>query len=192
MYTKEEAISRKRARDNAAYAKKIGRPVGNAGKPANTPDVLWSKVDKRNDNECWNWLGYKNEQGYGRVMINDYSYYAHRVIYNLAYPNVITLNAPKSSDDMGFLLHTCDNPSCCNPNHLFVGTHLDNMRDKVAKGRSPDFGGDKGPRCKLSMSQAKEIRELRKSGISAKELAIKFNISLASIKTLLRGKSYRE
>jgi len=93
---------------------------------------------------------------------------------------------------MGFLLHTCDNPSCCTPKHLFVGTHLDNMRDKVAKGRSPNFSGDKGPRCKLSMSQAKEIRELRKSGISAKELAIKFNISLASIKTLLRGKSYRE
>lgn len=191
-YTKEEAIARKREADKRYYEKKIGKKAGAAGRPANTSDVLWSKVDKRSDNECWNWLGYKKEDGYGRTWINDVGYYAHRVIYNLVHPNVITLNAPKSSSDMGFLLHTCDNPSCCNPKHLFVGTHLDNMRDKMAKGRSPDFGGDKGPRCKLSMSQAKEIRELRKSGISAKELAVKFNISLSSIKTLLRGKSYKE
>ena len=64
------------------------------------------------------------------------------------------------------------------------------MADKVAKNRSPDFSGGKGPRCKLSMSQAQEIRELRKQGISAKELAKRYEISLPSIKTLLAGKSY--
>jgi len=192
MYTKEEAILRKRARDNAAYARKVGRPVGNAGRPANTPDTLWSKVDKRNEDECWEWKGYKNKEGYGRAWINDKGYYAHRVIYSLAYPNTISLNAPKSTDDTGFLLHTCDNPSCCNPKHLFIGSHWDNMADKVAKGRSADFTQDKGPRCKLSMSQAREARELRKNGMSARDLALKFEISLASMKTLLRGDSYKE
>ncbi len=192
MYTKEEAIQRKRARDNAAYAAKIGRVPGNAGRPANTPDVLWSKVDKRGENECWEWLGYKNSQGYGRTWINDVGYYAHRVIYNLAYPNTIELNAPKSCSDSGFLLHTCDNPSCCNPKHLFVGSHADNMADKVNKGRSPDFSGGKGPRCKLSMSQAREARRLRKEGASVKSLAEMFGLSLPSMKTLLRGESYRE
>jgi len=192
MYTKEEAIARKRARDNAAYARKVGRAVGNPGRPANTPEVLWSKVDKRSEDECWEWLGYKNNEKYGRVMINDRSYYAHRVIYNLAYPNTITLNAPKSTDDYGFLLHTCDNPSCCNPKHLFVGTHLDNMKDKVAKGRSADFSKDKGPRCKLSMSQAREARALRKDGMSIPQLMARFNLSRASMKTLLRGDSYKE
>jgi len=192
MYTKEEAIERKRARDRAAYAAKIGRIPGNSGRPANTPDVLWSKVDKRGEDECWEWLGYKNHQGYGRTWINDVGYYAHRVIYNLAYPNTISLNAPKSSSNSGFLLHTCDNPSCCNPKHLFVGTHADNMADKVAKGRQNKFPTDSGPRCKLSMDQAREARQLRKEGASVKSLAEKFGLSLPSMKTLLRGDSYKE
>ena len=190
MYTKEEAIARKRARDNERYRRLVGREVGNAGRPANTPDVLWSKVDKKGEDDCWMWLGYKNKEGYGRTWIDDRGYYAHRVIFDLAYPNTITLNAPESTADNGFLLHTCDNPSCCNPKHLFVGTHADNMADKIAKGRSPDFSGGKGPRCKLSMSQAQEIRELRKQGVSARELAKRYEISLPSIKTLLAGKSY--
>jgi hypothetical protein len=192
MYSKEEAIQRKRDRDNAAYRKKVGRPVGSAGRPANTPEVLWSKVDKKGEDDCWNWMGYKTSEGYGRTWINEHGYYAHRVIFDLAYPNTITLNAPSSTADSGFLLHTCDNPSCCNPKHLFVGTHADNMADKVAKGRSPDFSGDKGPRAKLSMTQAREARELRKNGASVKDLAKQFGLSLPSMKTLLSGKSYKE
>jgi hypothetical protein len=190
MYTKEEAIERKRARDREAYKRKVGREVGNGGRPANTPEVLWSKVDKKGEDECWNWTGYKNEQGYGRTWINDVGYYAHRVIYALEYPNQITLSAPENTSQSGFLLHTCDNPSCCNPKHLFVGTHADNMADKAAKGRSPDFSGDKGPRAKLTMAQAQEIRNLRSHGASMKELAKQYGISLSSIKTLLIGKSY--
>ena len=182
----------KRLKDNEAYAKRIGRKVGEPGKPANTPEVLWSKVDKRSENECWNWKGFKNHDGYGRTWINDKGYYAHRVIYSLVYPNTITLNAPLSQDDSGFLLHTCDNPSCCNPKHLWVGTHADNMADKVAKGRSPDFSGGKGPRCKLTMDQAKEARLLRKTGMTIPQLMEKFKLSRASMKTLLRGDSYKE
>jgi hypothetical protein len=192
MFSKEEAIQRKRDRDNAAYRAKVGRIVINAGRPANTPEVLWSKVDKKGEDDCWNWLGYKNKQGYGRTWINDRGFYAHRVIFNLVFPNTITLNAPKSTNDFGFILHICDNPSCCNPKHLFVGTHADNMADKVAKGRSPDFSGDKGPRAKLSMTQAREARQLRKEGVSARELALRFGLSLPCMKTLLAGKSYKE
>ena len=182
----------KQLADKKYYAKKVGRKVGEPGRPANTPEVLWSKVDKRSEDECWNWKGYKNNEGYGRTWINDKGYYAHRVIYSLAYPNSINLNAPLSTDETGFLLHTCDNPSCCNPKHLWVGTHADNMADKVKKGRNADFSGGKGPRCKLTMEQAMQIRKLRKDGISAKELAKQFNISLSSIKSLLANKSYIE
>jgi hypothetical protein len=172
--------------------KKLGIKANNSGRLANTPETLWSKVDKKNDEECWEWKGFKNHDGYGRTWINNKGYYAHRVIYSLAYPNTINLNAPTSQNETGFLLHTCDNPSCCNPKHLWIGTHKDNMEDKAKKGRCPDFSGDKGPRCKLSMLQAREARLLRKNGMSARELAIKFEISLASIKTLLRGDSYKE
>ena len=182
----------KQLADKKYYAKKVGREVGEPGRPANTPEVLWSKVDKRGENECWEWKGYKNDDGYGRTWINDKGYYAHRVIYSIVYPNSINLNAPSSTDETGFLLHICDNPSCCNPKHLWVGSHWDNMADKVKKGRSADFSGDKGPRCKLTMEQAMQIRKLRKSGISAKELAKQFEISLSSMKSLLANKSYIE
>ena len=66
------------------------------------------------------------------------------------------------------------------------------MADKAAKGRSPDFSGDKGPRCKLTMEQAREARLLRKTGMTIPQLMKKFNLSRASMKTLLRGDSYKE
>lgn len=164
-----------------------------AGRPANTPEVLWSKVDRRGEDECWPWKGFKNDQGYGRTWIGDKGYYAHRVIFNLVNPGVISLQAPKvGSTDGGFLLHSCDNPVCCNPKHLFVGTHGDNMKDKAEKGRCPDFSGDKGPRCKLTMDQARAARALRTTGKSVRELAVMFDISLPSMKTLLANRSYRE
>jgi HNH endonuclease len=192
MKTAEQKAKNAEYQRNYYNRKKLGLKSNNPGRLANTADVLWSKVDKRGEDECWEWKGFKNPDGYGRTWINDYGYYAHRVIYNLANPGVINLNAPKSTDDHGFLLHTCDNPSCCNPKHLFVGTHTDNMRDKVAKGRSPDFSGGKGPRCKLTIEQAREARALRKDGMTIPQLMARFNLSRASMKTLLRGDSYKE
>jgi hypothetical protein len=188
---KEEQLRQQRERYRIRKEKRANnQKINNAGRPANTPEVLWSKIDVKTEDECWNWKGYKNEDGYGRTWINDCGYYAHRVIYDLVYPNIITLSAPKNTDETGFILHTCDNPSCCNPKHLWVGNCSENIADKVKKGRSADFSGDKGPNCKLSMAQAQEIRQKRKDGISAKELANQYGVSLSSVKTLLAGKSY--
>ena len=189
MYDKETKLAKQRY---WYERRKLGLGSPNPGRPANTPNVLWSKVDVKGEDECWPWKGFINHDGYGRTWIDGYGYYAHRVIFDLANPNTITRSAPKSTDEFGFVLHTCDNPICCNPKHLWAGTHKDNMDDKVKKGRSPDFSGDKGPRCKLTMEQAKEARELRKNGASVRDLAEQFGLSLPSMKTLLRGQSYKE
>ncbi len=162
----------------------------NPGKPANTPEVLWSKVDKRGPDECWPWIGFRNKQGYGRTWINDRGYYAHRVIYSLVHPGEIELAAPKSSDTKGFVLHSCDNPCCCNPKHLFVGTHQDNMADKVKKERSPDFQGEKGPRAKLTAAQVEEIKWIASKGLAASESAKLYGVHKSTIKAALAGRHY--
>lgn len=96
------------------------------------PDVVLSNFYKKiikADNGCWNWTGYKNEQGYGSfctVLYNETL--AHRVSYNLH--NKFKL--PKSL----CVLHKCDNPSCVNPDHLFIGDRDLNNKDRAKKGRT--------------------------------------------------------
>lgn len=88
---------------------------------------LPGKIDKHGPNGCWVWSGYRCDKGYGRVTFARHAWvYAHRLMWVLAHGLV---------PDGLFVLHRCDNPACCNPEHLFVGTHADNMRDMHAKGR---------------------------------------------------------
>ncbi len=83
---------------------------------------FWKYVDKRGENECWNWKGLKYPSGYGRMR----DLYVHRISYEL---NVAQI--PKGLD----VCHSCDNTSCVNPKHLWVGTVADNMHDRDIKGR---------------------------------------------------------
>lgn len=193
MKTEEELI-KQRARCKDWYLrKKAGNFVPKpAGRPANTPEVLWSKVNKRGPDECWPWTGFVNHNGYGRTWINDRGYYAHRVIYDLANPNEITREQTEQQRYAKLVLHKCDNPVCCNPAHLYVGSHDQNMKDKVERNRSPKFSGGRAPRCKLTMDQAREARKLFAEGISKKMIAEKFNVRAAIINLLVQGKTYRE
>ena len=84
---------------------------------------FWEKIDK--NGKCWEWLGWK-VKGYGRIKVNNIKTLAHRVSWNLHYGDI-----PKGL----YVLHKCDNPPCVNPKHLWLGTQLDNMRDRDKKGR---------------------------------------------------------
>lgn len=80
------------------------------------------------DNGCVEWVGSKNKKGYGLFNYNSKYEYAHRFSYRKA-------NGLTKIPDKMYVCHSCDNPSCINPDHLWLGTHADNMKDCVKKGR---------------------------------------------------------
>jgi len=109
---------------------------------------FWSKVEvTQNTCRCWEWRGRRNEWGYGEFKLNGASTYAHRVAVQMA-------GVPLQPGEV--VMHTCDNPACCNPTHLVVGDHAMNVADRVAKRRSAK--GAKNGRSKLTEQQVLAIR----------------------------------
>lgn len=144
-----------------------------------------SKIDKRGDDECWPWTagtkGSDATNSYGIIRIGGRAgaaYIATRVMWRLVY----------GSDPIGQLIcHTCDNPRCCNPNHLFLGTDLDNARDKERKGRgNHPKGADNG----LSKLSEEDVCNIFMSADSDKELGRKYNVTDANISSIRKRKTW--
>jgi hypothetical protein len=153
-------------------------------------------VDEGNDEErfhkkysvsdagCWIWFGGSrpNSQGvkYPRHWSNSgRSVGAHRFSYELKFGPI--------TNGM-YVCHKCDTPMCVNPDHLFLGTHKDNMKDMVNKGRSFKGRGENcRGRAKLTNKQAKEIRGIN---LPQSKIADMFNVSQTTIGRIKRGESY--
>ena len=96
---------------------------------------FWSKIQRGHPNECWPWTSPSQVRGYGRFWIGSRSDGTRRPV--VASRFAYEAEVGPIPDGMQ-VLHRCDNPPCCNPRHLFLGTHRDNVEDMVAKGRHPN------------------------------------------------------
>ncbi len=134
-------------------------------------------ISRGDEDDCWLWVGSYFISGYGRYHINSIGFRSHRISYYLNY-NV----------DPGNLLvcHTCDNPGCCNPKHLFLGTNKDNQRDCTVKGRGRC--GERQGRHKLSECDVKDILNSRQPHLY---LATKYGVNPSCIAKIRKQESWK-
>lgn len=182
--------------DNLADSRERGRwhnkkkqpreKVGRMGPmPRSLPERLWAKVDVGPDDACWPFRGKTDHFGYGILSGGrGAGARAHRVAYE---------------DKVGpipaglVVMHECDNPPCCNPSHLTVGTRADNNRDRAQKkrGREARQGGSSNAMARLTDADVGEIRRLRGEGATQQSIADRFGISQAQVSKITRGLSWR-
>lgn len=146
---------------------------------------FWEKVNKVDDNECWEWTAYTNACGYGAMELSRKSVLAHRVSW--------VIHRGPIPDKM-CILHSCDNPACVNPSHLFMGTRSDNMLDMWEKGRQGDrnVSGSSNPSAKLREGDIVNIREMYRSGKHTIEsIARLFPVSPSQIYNIVIYKQWR-
>jgi hypothetical protein len=152
-----------------------------------TEDLIrrfWSHVQKTDT--CWLWIGWKNKGkwNYGRVLHQGRKYRAHRVAYELTYGPIL----PGLK-----ILHHCDTPSCVRPDHLFVGTDGDNVRDAMRKNRrNQGFSkGENNPRARMTRAKVEEMRRLHASGISMASLARQFGILESNVWDIINHRTWK-
>jgi hypothetical protein len=153
-------------------------------------DLFWARVGIRGSDDCWPWLGATNTSGYGAVAWAGVTYTAHRVAAWLCG----LVGSPSMPEDRidGLILHSCDNPPCCNPAHFEVGTSGKNQVDAYARGRrQPLRGGVDHPVAKLLPDQVRAIRQEYATGHKTqKELASQYGVNQVSISHAVRRETY--
>lgn len=141
---------------------------------------FWAKVNKTND--CWLWTACK-VSGYGAFGMNGTHYKAHRVSFIMHNGDI-----PEGYD----VCHSCDNPLCVNPHHLFAGTEADNMRDMKNKNRNNSCKGEGNAHAKLKEQDVITIRnEYAKGGATTRELASRYGVTSSTISAITRRLKWR-
>lgn len=151
-----------------------------------TASRIWSKVTAGDSAQCWPWQGAKSAPrrglAYGKIAVDGVTHYVHRVVWAMTYGPV--------PDGMR-VLHTCDNPPCCNPAHLFLGTHADNMRDREAKGRHNAPRGSGHAEAKLTEEAVATIRLRCRNGERQNRLAAEFGVTPFAICAIVNYRSWK-
>lgn len=154
-------------------------PAGRGPKPIPLKDRFWAHVDIGAAEDCWPWTLSRHPFGYGQIGTERRMRHAHRVAYELTY-GVIPAGA--------MIRHRCDNPPCCNPAHLVPGTHADNTRDMVERGRSAR--GSRAGNSILVEADIPRIFELRKEGLTYREIGEQFGVTQSTIANVLTRKRW--
>lgn len=150
--------------------RKYGDPLKSIKGHATLEERFWRFVDKRGEDECWDWAG-QRVCGYGRISIGARGFAsegAHRVSWQMH-------NGKQVPDGM-FVMHSCDNPGCVNPKHLSVGTPRDNFNDMVSKGRRK-YVIPLGEQNGKAIITKEIVLEIRASNLKHTELARKYGVS---------------
>lgn len=140
---------------------------------------FWRYVDRKDDSECWPWLAsIRNKSGYGSFEAGGKrSVLAHRMAWELSFGPI-----PASL----CVCHTCDNPICVNPGHLFLGTKADNSADMISKGRAVNPRGSAHGNAIVNEADVVEIRSLVKIGMAQRPVAKRFGISQLHVSRIVR------
>ena len=143
---------------------------------------FWRRVDMSDVEGCWIWSGGRRGTPgleYGAIRVNGVVWGTHRLAYTIVIGPI-----PAGL----YVCHTCDNPLCVNPGHLWVGTHLDNMRDKARKGRASVIYGEANRNSRLTEDQVVEIRQRFANGGSDQQtLASEYGVARSLIGMIVRG-----
>lgn len=145
---------------------------------------FWSRV--RYGADCWEWTGPPGDVGYGTMSVSGKQRRCHRIAWVLEHG---------AEPEKGLcVLHRCDNRLCVRPDHLFAGTHRDNIADMNHKGhgsRPPLHVGERHPQAKLTRVDVETIRHLLIGGAVQKELARRFSVTPTAINNIATGKTWR-
>ena len=151
----------------------------------NIEDRFWSKVNRGDSDACWPFTGARYPPPllpYGQFSIRGRQQRAHRVAWRLT----------RGAISAGMqVLHRCDNPPCCNPVHLYLGTHADNMRDRNERERTHKHPGELSAMSKLRDAQVREIRAVyRRGGIKQSDLGARYGIDQSTVSNIITGKRW--
>ena len=154
-------------------------PWSKSQKEMTEEERFFDKVEKH---DCWTWTGSRNSDGYGNFFYDNASGKAHRWSYEYHHGPI---------EDGLSVCHSCDHPYCVNPDHLFLGTQQDNIADMVSKERQRGAPGVSNANAVLTETQVNAIRKIYESGgVTQKELARLFDVSLITVSRVLRNRSY--
>jgi len=150
----------------------------------NSLDTFWERMHHA-ESGCWEWTGARGgKMKYGVIRIKGRLYKTHRIAYELAYGPI-----PEGK----IVCHRCDNPPCCNPGHLFLGTYTDNVIDCIQKGRAlrNAVKGEDSHLSKLTEQVVAVIRQrYAAGGVSQSQLAQEYGVRKSTIGHIVRGDTW--